>query len=129
MSNKRGVSLDAERMGELAVVLADYRTKINMELPDIMGDEELLLEAMDTCYYIGAIEARLLANNLSKDEYELLEAWEKELYAEEKRSVHVMAIFETEVTDDTFGGVLDDTARLLGEAGFHIEFIGEHPFK
>ena len=70
------VSIDADHMGYLLSILADYHTMAMVQLDSgLVGPGT----CADTCYMLGNIEGRLLYSGLTQDDLDLVEAWEKEL--------------------------------------------------
>lgn len=127
----RTVILDADRIGELLVVLEDYHIQLNATLKKVINNMQQIMEAMDTCYYIGVIETHVKANKLSKDELELLEAWEKELYdTPNTEEIEIVAQFTCDLsTAWDMSAIVDEVAEFITNKGYKLNFIGETPDK
>lgn len=82
---RKRVSLDADHRGHLACVICDYLNSIRMNLEEYLESDDTdsrlskPLELMETFYLAGNIEGRILSNNATEADIELVEAWEAEL--------------------------------------------------
>lgn len=85
MKQYRKVNLDADHTGHLAVVICNYLNHIRMHLEEYLESDDTdsrmskPLELMETFYLAGNIEGRIISNNATEADLELVEAWEAEL--------------------------------------------------
>ena len=85
MKQYRKVNLDADHAGHLAVVICNYLNHIRMHLEEYLESDDTdsrtykTLKLMEVFYLAGNIEGRILSNNVTEADLELLEAWEAEL--------------------------------------------------
>jgi hypothetical protein len=85
MSNSWKVILDADHTGHLLCVICDYLNHIRLNIEDYLESDDTdsrtskPLELMETFYLAGNIESRILSNNATEADLELIEAWEAEL--------------------------------------------------
>ena len=85
MRQYRKVNLDADHAGHLAVVICNYLNHIRMHLEEYLESDDTdsrtskSLELMEMFYLAGNIEGRILSNNATEADLELVEAWEAEL--------------------------------------------------
>lgn len=74
-NNRPTVSLDADHMGTLLVLMSELHTYW-MELYRL---NPLEAEIPEKLYLMGNMEGRCLYNGLTQEDLDLLEAWEEEL--------------------------------------------------
>lgn len=81
----RKVNLDADHQGHLVAGICNYLNHIQMHLEEYLESDDTdsrtskPLELMETFYMAGNIEGRILSNNATEADLELVEAWEAEL--------------------------------------------------
>lgn len=82
MKQHRKVNLDADHAGHLAVVICNYLNYIRMHLEEYLESDDtdsrtsMSLELMEMFYLAGNIEGRILSNNATEADLEIVEAWE-----------------------------------------------------
>lgn len=86
MKNNPKVSLDADLAGELAITICDYlnreRTVLEIIVYELGLPEKVkayLQELVDTFYLAGNIEGRILSDNATVTDLELVDLWDDEL--------------------------------------------------
>ena len=85
MEQPKKVNLDADHAGHLALVICNYLNHIRLNLEECLESDDTdsriskPFELMETFYLAGNIEGRILSNNATAADLELVEAWEAEL--------------------------------------------------
>lgn len=85
MEVKNKLSLDADHQGHLLCVICDYLNHIRLNIEDYLESDdtdsrvEQPAKLMELFYFAGNVEGRLLSNNITTQDLELIEEWEKEL--------------------------------------------------